>query len=118
VSCAVCVSAFHYFRTPVRALAAIHDVLRPGGRLLILDRAREQSLLTVLWQYAHRFLIRDNVQFSSSTEIAGMLEQAGFQDVRVLSRLRKVLWKNKLYTSLVLIQGTRPQPPAGDPMRP
>jgi ubiquinone/menaquinone biosynthesis C-methylase UbiE len=110
VACAVCVSAFHYFRRPVSALRAIHDVLRPGGQLLILDRERERSLLTVLWQYAHRFLLRDNVQFSSSTEIARMLEEAGFQDVRVLARLRKVLWKNKLYTSLALIRGTRPQP--------
>jgi ubiquinone/menaquinone biosynthesis C-methylase UbiE len=110
VACAVCVSAFHYFRTPVSALRVMHDVLRPGGQLLILDRARERSLLTVLWQYAHRFLLRDNVHFSSSTEIAGMLEQAGFQDVRVLTRLRRVLWRNKLYTSLVLIRGTRPQP--------
>jgi len=110
VACAVCVSAFHYFRTPVRALRAIHDVLRPGGQLLVLDRARERSLLTVVWQYVHRFVLRDNVQFSSSTEIAGMLEQAGFEDVRVLHRLRKVLWKRKLYTSLVLIRGARPGP--------
>ena len=110
VACAVCVSAFHYFRTPVIALAAIHDVLRPGGQLLILDRARERSLLTLVWQYAHHFLLRDNVHFSSSTEIAGMLEQAGFRDVRVLDRLRKMLWKNKLYTSLALIRGTRPGP--------
>jgi ubiquinone/menaquinone biosynthesis C-methylase UbiE len=108
VACTVCVSAFHYFRAPVRALRSIHEVLRPGGQLLILDRARKRSLLTVLWQYAHRFYIRDNVHFSSSAEIAGMLEQAGFQDVRVLARLKKVLWKNKLYTSLALIRGTRP----------
>jgi ubiquinone/menaquinone biosynthesis C-methylase UbiE len=107
VACAVCVSAFHYFAAPVSALAAIHDVLRPGGRLLILDRARERSLLTVVWQYAHRFVLRDNVHFSSSAEIAGMLEQAGFEDIRVLERLRKVLWKNKLYTSLALIRGTK-----------
>jgi ubiquinone/menaquinone biosynthesis C-methylase UbiE len=108
VACAVCVSAFHYFRAPVSALRAIHDVLRPGGQLLILDRARQRSLLTVLWQYAHRLLIRDNVRFSSTTEIAGMLKQAGFENVRVLARLKKVLWKNKLYTSLALIRGTRP----------
>jgi SAM-dependent methyltransferase len=110
VASAVCVSAFHYFRGPVSALRAIHDVLRPGGQLLILDRARERSLLTVLWQYAHRFLLRDNVHFHASTEIVGMLEQAGFQDVRVIARLRRVLWRNKLYTSLALIRGTRPRP--------
>jgi hypothetical protein len=50
------------------------------------------------------------VHFSSSTEIVGMLEQAGFQDVRVIARLRRVLWRNKLYTSLALIRGTRPRP--------
>jgi hypothetical protein len=65
----------------VSALRAIHDLLRPGGQLLILDRARERSLLTVLWQYAHRFLIPRQRALQQHDEIAGMLEQAGFGNV-------------------------------------
>jgi hypothetical protein len=35
---------------------------------------------------------------------------SGFREVRALARPRKVLWKDKLYTSLALIRGTPPQP--------
>lgn len=74
---------------------------------MILERARERSLLTLLWHYLHLFLLRDNVRFYSSAEIVRIVEEAGFRDVRVVSRLRRILWKNKLYTSLALVRGTK-----------
>jgi len=107
VSWAVCTSVFHYFSAPGSATRAVHGVLQPGGTLLILERARERSLLTLLWHYLHLFLLRDNVRFYSSAEIVRIVEEAGFRDVRVVSRLRRILWKNKLYTSLALVRGTK-----------
>ncbi len=35
--CVVCANSFHYFRAPNEALAEIRRVLRPGGRLILLD---------------------------------------------------------------------------------
>jgi hypothetical protein len=92
----------------VSALRAIHDLLRPGGQLLILDRARERSLLTVLWQYAHRFLIPRQRALQQHDRDRGHAGAGRVRERRVLARLKKVLWKNKLYTSLALIRGTRP----------
>ncbi len=35
--CVVCANSFHYFSSPSKALAEMRRVLRPGGRLLLVD---------------------------------------------------------------------------------
>jgi len=35
--CVICANSFHYFRSPNEALLAMRRVLRPGGRLLLVD---------------------------------------------------------------------------------
>ncbi len=35
--CVICANSFHYFRFPSKALATMRRVLRPGGRLLLVD---------------------------------------------------------------------------------
>ncbi len=35
--CVICANSFHYFRAPNEALAAMRRVLRPGGRLILVD---------------------------------------------------------------------------------
>lgn len=37
VDVAICANAFHYFRQPAEALAEMRRVLRPGGRLVLVD---------------------------------------------------------------------------------
>lgn len=105
IRCIVCASTFHYFAQPERAARAMFDLLAPGGSVLILERARENSALTAIWGYAHRFLLRDHVTFYESVRIIEILERAGFDDVHVASRLKRIFWKNKLYTNLVLVRG-------------
>jgi len=50
--CVLCVNSFHYFRSPNEALAAMHRVLRPGGRLLLVDWCDDYWTCRVcsLWQ--------------------------------------------------------------------
>ena len=107
ITCAVCSSALHYFKAPLRATRAIHDVLGPRGTLLILERARDVSALTVLWGYLHQYVMRDHVRFYSSAEIVRFVAAAGFGDVEVIARLQKMLWHRKFYTSLALIRGIK-----------
>ncbi len=104
---AVCVSTFHYFANPYMAAEKLYQCLDPGGRLLLLDRAKEGSFLTNLWDVLHRAVIRDHVRFYSSVELAQLLENVGFLDIQILSTLRRFLWKGKLYTHLVLISARK-----------
>lgn len=101
----IAASVFHYFSDPRRSSAEMFDVLEPGGRVLIMERAKDGSLPTYLWGLAHTLLIKDNVQFYRSGEIAKILSDAGFVDVDAVWRLNKLFWKQKLYTGLALLSG-------------
>jgi hypothetical protein len=61
----------------------------------------------VLWHHLHQYVLRDGVRFYSSAEIVRLVAAAGFGDVDVLSRLQKMFWRRKLYTSLALVRGIR-----------
>lgn len=107
VGLACCVSTLHYFSQPEAALEKIFRVMEPGGRLLLLDRAREGSLMTLFWDGVHRLVLRDAARFYRTDELVGLLEAAGFEDMRVERRVRKLFWKGKLSTSLVLVSARR-----------
>ncbi len=106
-NCVVCANAFHYFADPQGALARMHAVLSPRGTLWLFERAKEASPLTVAWEYAHRYVIRDHVRFYDSHSLLAMMATSGFRQTRIRSRLRRYFWRGKSYTSLVLLSGTK-----------
>lgn len=97
------VSSFHYFQRPLEALRAIRRILAPDGRLLLLDRALDGSAATKVWDLLHRRFIRDSARFYTTTELVHMLQEAGFSEVVVRTRIQRIFWHGKLNTSLVLI---------------
>ena len=109
---AVCVSVFHYFRDPGTALSGMHELLAPGGRLLVLDRAMDGSMVTRLWDLLHRYVVRDHVRFYRTTELIAMLERAGFSHVKLEGRINRIFWKGKMHTSMALLSaGPEPESP-------
>lgn len=106
VTHAACASVLHYFNDPVAALRRIGEALEPGGSLYLLERRRESSPITQIWDLAHRHVIRDNVRFYSSTELLEMIGRAGFRHGDVVEHTRKYFWKNKISTNLSLIRAT------------
>ena len=107
VSHAVCASTFHYFQDPRTSLIRIYEALEPGGCFYLLERRKEKSPATQLWDVAHRYIIRDNVRFYSSNEMLSMLRQAGFQEQEVVKTIKKLFWQNKLTTNLTLIKAVK-----------
>ena len=107
INVVVCANAFHYFGDTREALAKMFRVLAPGGELLLLERAKERSVLTLIWDVLHRFLIRDQVRFYSSSELIELIYGAGFSNVEVKTKIKRWLWHNKFFTSVILISAKK-----------
>ncbi len=103
-----CVSTFHYFSDPAVALNKMFQVTGPGGRLLLLDRARNRSLFTLVWELLHRAVLRDIVRFYRVEELLALVEGAGYERAEAAASVHKLFWKGKLATSLVLVEARRP----------
>ena len=102
-----CVSVLHYFQDPQAALTRMHTATSAGGRLLLLDRARDRSLMTWVWDLIHRAILRDTTAFYRTEELIDLVVRAGFQQPRVSESVRRIFWKGKLSTSLALISANR-----------
>ena len=100
----VCANAFHYFTDPQAATGKMFHLINDGGSLYILERDKSRSLLTFLWGFLHRVWIKDHVIFYDDKEMLGMLVKAGFSNARVIRSIKRYFWKNKLFTSIVLLE--------------
>jgi len=88
----VTASAFHIFPEPRRALAEVHRVLRPGGRLLLLDWSRGRPTMRALDLYLR--LSGDSYRRMYTLDEAGaLLQDAGFRVVTAERRAIDWLWE-------------------------
>ncbi len=102
-----CANAFHYFKDPQAASNRLYQLLQKNGTLYVLERNKARSLLTFVWGILHSTLIKDQVVFYKNSELVKFFENAGFSSVKILRSIRKYFWKNKLFTSIVLIEGKK-----------
>jgi ubiquinone/menaquinone biosynthesis C-methylase UbiE len=82
VDAVLSVHALHEIHEPVEVLREANRILRDGGEMLVVDFPRD-SLAQRLW----------NEDYYASTEVAGMLDQAGFAAVesRLIAR-SQLIW--------------------------
>lgn len=102
-----CANAFHYFSSPQKAARQMYDVMTDDGCLYVLERNASNSVLTRAWGWLHQHCIKDNVEFHTEDQLASYFTNAGFTNVTTVRSINRVLWKNKLYTSVVLLKCTR-----------
>jgi ArsR family transcriptional regulator len=74
--------ALHHAARPERAIAAAHHILKPGGRLAVLDLLQHQ------FEEA-RELYADHWLGFSEADLHGFLEGAGFRDIEVRAVARE-----------------------------
>ena len=98
----VCANALHYFSDPLAATQKMAQALK-SGKLIIVERDKSRSLLTLFWNILHRTVIKDHVVFYDQNALFNLLEKAGFQNIRVSRRLKRYFWKGKLFTHIIII---------------
>ena len=99
-----CANAFHYFSAPRDAARKMFNAMASGGSLLVLERNASNSVLTRGWGWLHRHCIKDNVEFHTEGDLLSCFRNAGFASASTVRSINRLLWKNKLYTSVVLIE--------------
>ena len=50
----ICANTFHYFVDPPQAIKQMYERLDSGGMLLLLEREKSSSALTLFWGFLHR----------------------------------------------------------------
>lgn len=99
-------SSLHYMENLPAALVSIRESLYQGGKLIGVERDTRGSFFTQLWGALHKIVLKDGVEFADTEELVGMMQSAGFSDVRQLASLRHFLRYGKMYTSIAVIEGT------------
>lgn len=101
-------SSLHYASEPGVWLKLAFDVIAPGGRIVVFERAPERSTATRLWGRIHELFLRDGVRFSTSGDVRAGLRAAGFADVETVAYLKRWFWRGKLVTSMALSTAVKP----------
>lgn len=76
----LCTTSFHHYADPARALAEMARILRPGGRIALVDDDAERVVVRVLDRLLRRFE-PGHVGFHGRGELTRLVAAAGFDDV-------------------------------------
>jgi ubiquinone/menaquinone biosynthesis C-methylase UbiE len=79
----LCTVAIHHFPLPLLALNEFKRVLRSGGKALIADVCRDQSIGIWVWDRLHRWFEKGHVKYYRTEEMLDMLKNVGFDNVQI-----------------------------------
>ena len=104
--CITCTASFHHYVDPAAVLQGWRTLLRPGGRILLLESCTGYF---PIWVYDKvlRILEKGHVRYYRTRDLLTLVQEAGFEKVRALWRETGVLKHGKLFTSLVLVEGRK-----------
>jgi ubiquinone/menaquinone biosynthesis C-methylase UbiE len=75
-----CANSFHHYPHQDRAVAEMRRVLRPGGRLLIIDGYRDRPWGWLIYDVCVAG-VEGEVHHASAERFRALCDQAGFQDI-------------------------------------
>jgi ubiquinone/menaquinone biosynthesis C-methylase UbiE len=74
----ICTNSFHHYLHPLKVMEEIHRLLKPGGKVYILDPIAD-SLFIKFIDILIRLLEKEHVKLYSSNEFKKLMESAGLK---------------------------------------
>lgn len=101
----VCTSSFHHYTSPQTALLDFKRILKPGGKLIIIESCRRGSFGVWLWDRWLRISEKGHVKYYTREELFMLFKQAGYKEVGIPFAQAGVLLHGKLFDSTVVMTG-------------
>ena len=105
----ICAHTLHYFTHPIGSIERMRRCLSDDGTVYFIERDTTGSAITRIWIMVHEWILRDRVRFYSARELKNMMVKAGFTYACRCKTVKRLFWKKKMYTSLVILQGSEKQ---------
>ncbi len=104
---AICTFSFHHYSDPIRALSETHRVLKPGGRLVLLDANRTGCFWVWLCDRFHRLFEKGHIQYYTQQELLHFFTNSGYSHAAVVSSDHGHFRYGKIAWALSIIRGVK-----------
>jgi len=87
----ICTNSFHHYFNQEKALKEMHRLLKPQGRVYILDPTVDNWVIRQIAKGMHLF-IKDKVNLHTSKEFGTIITRSGFKYIGI----KKIKWNQKV----------------------
>lgn len=99
----LCTCSFHHYQHPHQALKEMKRVLKKGGRMALLDPARDVSAAIWLQDRFRRYFEKSHVKYYTTKEMLDLMQESGFKPFKEIGTYKKIMDHKKAFTGLMLV---------------